>query len=183
MLETVLHSLMHVCVYVYKRIYISSWKGNKSDEFENRDVAVVDSKNEGIFSSFFFFFLLMDNPFMRFMRFLLPLLRQCFWWISRDVSFFFLDLCTLHFSLKFVENFVTLASWFFCFHLKIMRNVFLVLCLNAFFSWEITREFVFEEINSGPRWNVQIFIVWMKNKDKLLSNYLLYGQKLEKVWN
>ena len=97
--------------------------------------------------------------------------------------FFFLDLCTLHFSLKFVENFVTLASWFFCFHLKIMRNVFLVLCLNAFFSWEITREFVFEEINSGPRWNVQIFIVWMKNKDKLLSNYLLYGQKLEKVWN
>ena len=78
LLETVLHSLMHVCVYVYKRIYISSWKGNKSDEFENRDVAVVDSKNEGIFSSFFFFFLLMDNPFMRFMRFLLPLLRQCF---------------------------------------------------------------------------------------------------------
>ena len=141
---------MYVCVYIHVYVYISSWRGNESDEFENRDVAVVDSRNEGIFSSFFFFFL---------------------------------DLCTLHFSLKFVENFVTLASWFFCFHLKIMRNVFLVLCLNAFFSWEITREFVFEEINSGPRWNVQIFIVWMKNKDKLLSNYLLYGQKLEKVWN
>lgn len=80
---------MYVCVYIHVYVYISSWRGNESDEFENRDVAVVDSKNEGIFSSFFFFFLLMDNPFMRFMRFLLPLLRQCFWWISRDVSFFF----------------------------------------------------------------------------------------------
>lgn len=80
---------MYVCVYIHVYVYISSWRGNESDEFENRDVAVVDSRNEGIFSSFFFFFLLMDNPFMRFMRFLLPLLRQCFWWISRDVSFFF----------------------------------------------------------------------------------------------
>lgn len=58
LLETVLHSLMHVCVCIYTCIciYISSWRGNESDEFENRDVAVVDSKNEGIFSSFFFFF-------------------------------------------------------------------------------------------------------------------------------
>lgn len=186
MLETVLHSLMHVCVCIYTCICIYIFVERKWERRvwkQGRRCRRFEEWRNFLFLFFFFFFLLMDNPFMRFMRFLLPLLASVSDG-SRVMSlFFFLDLCTLHFSLKFVENFVTLASWFFCFHLKIMRNVFLVLCLNAFFSWEITREFVFEEINSGPRWNVQIFIVWMKNKDKLLSNYLLYGQKLEKVWN
>lgn len=80
---------MYVYMYINVYIYLRGKEIRATSLKTGTSLSSIRRMKEFSLPFFFFFFLLMDNPFMRFMRFLLPLLRQCFWWISRDVSFFF----------------------------------------------------------------------------------------------
>lgn len=100
---------MCVYIYMYMYIYLRGEEMRATSLKTGTSLSSIRGMKEFSLPFFFFFFLLMDNPFMRFMRFLLPLLASVSDG-SRVMSLFFLDLCTLHFSLRFVENFVTLAS-------------------------------------------------------------------------